>query len=43
MKKQLFNKKKKSTTNPDLPLHNVKKIINKKLFSSILYSIVPNI
>lgn len=42
MKKQFFNKI-KSATNPDIPLHNVKKIINKKLFSSILYSVVPNI
>lgn len=42
MKKQSFNKI-KGATNLNFSLHNVKKIIDEKLFSSILHSIVPHI
>lgn len=40
MKKQPFKKKRKGVTNPDLPLHNVKKIMNKTFPSSILHDTV---
>lgn len=36
----LLKKKRKGVTNPDLPLHNVKKIMNKTFPSSILHDTV---